>query len=418
MDDIRINDDRLYDSLDELGRVGAFDDEFSDRQGVCRLALSDEDAEGRRLVRSWYEEAGLAVGVDQIGNVFATRKGTGENLRPVMTGSHIDSVPTGGRFDGALGVLAGLEVVRTLNDAGMQTLRPITTAFFSDEEGCRFRTDMLGSAVATGRVALEHAWSLTDRDGKTVREELERIGFLGDEPVGERTPHAFVECHIEQGPLLIRDGQDLGVVTGVQGISWWEVSITGRSAHAGTTPTSFRNDAGLVAALINVRLREMADSGDFGEMRGTMGVTRPHPGAINVIPGRVAATVDLRNPDDAQMARADEAIREHALVLAELHGVQIEWQQTAKTAMVSFDESVQDRIEGIASDFGLQNTRLIAGAGHDAQEWAAVCKAGMIFVPGEDDGISHNPREFSTKKQCTDGVNVLLHAILALADES
>ena len=418
MKDLRIDADRLYQSLEELSQVGAFLDEVSGVHGVRRLALSEEDGAGRRLVQSWFEAAGLEVSVDQIGNIYAHRAGLGDSLAAVMTGSHLDSVPTGGRFDGTLGVLAGLEVMRTLNDHGHETRRPLIAAVYTEEEGCRFGTDMLGSAVATGRLAVEDAHTLTDANGHTVRGELERIGFLGEEVPGTRRPHACVECHIEQGPLLIRSGHELGVVTGVQGISWWQIEITGRSAHAGTTPTSYRRDAGLVAALLNVRLREMADSGDFGEMRGTMGVVRPHPGVINVIPGRVVATVDLRNPDDAQMTRAEEGIRSHAAALADRHDVEISWRQTAKTTSVPFDGSVQQIIEDTAAGFGLRHMRLIAGAGHDAQEWAAVCKTAMIFVPGEHDGISHNPRELSTKKQCADGANVLLHTLLKLADEA
>ena len=418
MTELRIDADRLYRSLRDLGQIGAFDDPVSGLSGVCRLALSDEDGAGRRLVRGWFEEAGLDVRVDQIGNVFAQRAGLKSMAPPVMTGSHADSVPTGGRFDGALGVLAGLEVVRTLNDHGAETRRPLVVAICTEEEGCRFGTDMLGSAVATGRIPLEQAYGCTDRDGKTVRGELDRIGFLGEETAGARKPHAFVECHIEQGPLLIRGGRDIGVVTGVQGISWFEVAITGRSAHAGTTPTDIRSDAGLVAALLNVHLRDMAQSSEFGEMRGTVGVMQPYPGAINVIPGRMRITVDLRNPDDELMARAEEEIRSHSDALAAEHDVEVEWRQTAKTDAVDFDASVQQIIEDTANRFGLSNTRLIAGAGHDAQEWAAVCKTAMVFVPGEHDGISHNPRELSTNKQCADGANVLLHTMLQLADES
>lgn len=416
-DDLRIETDRLYRSLETLGEVGAFLDERSGIQGVNRLTLTDADAEARRLVQSWFEDAGLQVHVDQIGNVFGQRAGADAGAAPVMTGSHIDSVPTAGRFDGALGVLGGLEVIRTLDDHGVETRRPLIVAFFTEEEGCRFGTDMLGSAVAVGRIPLDEAHALTDRDGKSVGDELERIGFAGDHAPGQIHPHAYVECHIEQGPLLIRSGQDLGVVTGVQGISWWSVSITGRSAHAGTTPTSFRADAGLVAALLNVRMREMANSSDYGELRCTMGVVDPHPGVINVIPGRVGVTVDLRNPDDAQMVRAEEAIREYANTLAESHDVEITWQRSARTSMVAFDTGVQAIIAEQARALGLSFDHMIAGAGHDAQEWASICKTAMVFVPGENDGISHNPRELSTPQQCADGVNVLLHTLLTLANE-
>jgi beta-ureidopropionase / N-carbamoyl-L-amino-acid hydrolase len=413
-----INSQRLQDSLEELGSIGAFDSEHEGIKGVCRLALSDKDAAGRQLVMGWMHEARLEISVDQIGNVFAMRAGRDNTLSPVMAGSHVDSVPTGGRFDGALGVLGALEVVRTLNDHNLTTRRPLTIAFFTDEEGCRFGTDMLGSAVATGRIPLEQAWSLEDADGLCVRDELERIGFLGDEPVGSRKPHAFVECHVEQGPVLIHEGYNLGVVTGVQGISWQRLTITGAPAHAGTTPTSFRRDAGLVAAKINVRMREMCLSGDYGpDMRATMGVIDPQPGSVNVIPGRVVATVDLRNPDDDAMERAEADLASYWCALAESDGVTIEAEQTARTPAVAFDPQVQDTIAAAAESFGLRYRRILAGAGHDAQEWSRICPTAMVFVPGENDGISHNPLEFSTPKQCENGINVLLRTILALSED-
>ena len=415
--ELRVDSERLYRELDELGRIGAYRDEHAGVDGVCRLALTDADRDARRLVSSWYDQAGLEVQVDAIGNLYGRRAGADDGLAPVMSGSHSDSVPTAGRYDGALGVLAALEVARTLNEHDIRTRRPLVCALFTEEEGCRFGTDMLGSAVATGRIDLDSAWELTDHEGRTVRAELERIGFLGQRGVTPPSPHALVECHIEQGPLLIRGGHDIGVVTGVQGISWFELQITGRSAHAGTTPTGLRRDAGLVAALINVGLREMADSGEFGEMRGTMGVVRPEPGAINVIPGRAQVTVDLRNPDDGQMSRAERAIKDRAAAIAEQHGVELEWRQTARTSAVSFDESVQQVIADAADAQGLRHQRLIAGAGHDAQEWARICKTAMIFVPGEDDGISHNPRELSTARQCADGANILLQTLLRLLNE-
>ena len=336
-----------------------------------------------------------------------------------MSGSHVDSVPTGGRFDGALGVLGALEVVRTLNDHDIATRRPLTIAFFTDEEGCRFGTDMLGSAVATGRIPLEKAYALTDDDGKSVKDELESIGFLGDEPIGARKPHAFVECHVEQGPTLIREGFDLGVVTGVQGISWRRLTITGASGHAGATPMGFRKDAGLAAAKINCRIHEMCASGKWGqEMRATMGVILPEPGMINVIPGRVIATVDLRNPDDDAMAGAEANLDAYQRQIADDLGVTIESVQTARTPAVAFDESVQRVIEAAADAQGLHSVRILAGAGHDAQEWSAVCKTAMIFTPGLNDGVSHNPRELSTPKHCADGINTLLSVILTLSDES
>ncbi|MCB9837914.1 MAG: M20 family metallo-hydrolase [Phycisphaeraceae bacterium] len=404
-------------SIEELGAIGAYHDEGADVMGVRRLALSPEDGNGRRLVKRWFEEAGLRVRVDAIGNTYADRDGLDGGLAPVMSGSHIDSVPTGGRFDGALGVLGALEVVRTLNDHGVTTRRPLTIAFFTDEEGCRFGTDMLGSAVAAGRIPLEQAYALTDEGGRRVRDELESIGFLGDEPVGRRRPHAYVECHVEQGPTLIHEAYDLGVVTGVQGISWRRLTITGASAHAGATPMKFRRDAGLAAARINCRIHEMCASGEYGaEMRATMGVIHPEPGMVNVIPGRVIATVDLRNPDDSMMRRAESDLDAFQREIASELGVTIDSVQTARTPAVVFNLAVQDAIEAAANARGLRNRRILAGAGHDAQEWASVCPAAMIFVPGLNDGISHSPRELSTPKQCADGINTLLSVILSLSD--
>ncbi|MBZ0172747.1 MAG: M20 family metallo-hydrolase, partial [Phycisphaerales bacterium] len=388
-------------SLSELGRIGAYNAEPEGVVGVRRVALTDEDAAGRGLVVSWFKDAGLDVSIDRIGNVYADRAGQDASLAPVMAGSHIDSVPTGGRFDGALGVLSALEAVRTLNDLNLITTRPLTIAFFTDEEGCRFGTDMLGSAVATGRIGLDRALALRDAEGVSVGDELDRIGYAGAEVVGLRRPAAFVECHVEQGPVLRREGFDLGVVTGVQGISWRRLTLTGSAAHAGATPTSYRKDAGLAAAHINVLLREMCDSGEFGpELRATMGVIRPEPCSVNVIPGRVVATVDLRNPDEAGLAAAEAALDAFCRELAEESGVSISSVQTARTPPVVFCEAVQSVIAGVASELALRHRPIVAGAGHDAQEWSRLCPTAMIFAPGERDGISHNPLEFSTPRQC------------------
>ena len=415
--ELRIDAERLYKSLHDLGEVGAYKDEAQGIFGVNRLALSEADGAGRRKVVSWMQELGLSVSVDQIGNVYAERKGR-EDLPPVMMGSHIDSVPTAGRFDGCLGVLGALEVLRTLAENRIVTRRPLVAAFFTEEEGCRFGTDMLGSAAATGRIPLEAAYALKDAQGLTVRAELEKIGFLGTEPVNRRRPHAYLECHIEQGPSLRHDGLDIGVVTGVQAISWQELTIVGKSAHAGTTPMEFRKDAGVAAARINLKLREMIASGIFGKgMRATMGVVRPHPGMVNVVPGRVVCSVDLRHPEDEFMEEVERELTAFYKQVEKEEGVAISWRQTARTAMAPFSETVQSVIAGAANELGLSNAPILSGAGHDAQEWSRVCQTAMVFVPGEYDGISHNPREFSTMKQCADGVNVLMGAALTMAED-
>lgn len=415
---LSIDAERLYASLEALGAIGSYFDERAGVRGVNRLALTAADGEGRRHVVALMRELGLVVRIDRIGNVFARREGTDASLAPVMMGSHIDSVQTAGRFDGCLGVLGALEVVRTLNDRGIATRRPVEVAFFTDEEGSRFGTDMLGSAVATGRIALEEAYGLVDRDGKRLGDELRAIGFWGSESERLAPPHAYLECHVEQGPTLRAEGLDIGVVTGVQAIGWHELAITGKAAHAGTTPMRLRADAGVAAARINLRLREMIASGEYGgEMRATMGVTRALPGLVNVVPAEVRCTVDLRNPDDEAMDRAERDIIAFYAELEREEGVAIEWRQTARTRTVPFASRVRERVAAAATARGLRHAPIVSGAGHDAQELSRVCPAGMVFVPGENDGISHNPRELSTAEQCANGVNVLLDVLLAFANE-
>lgn len=415
---ITVDGDRLWQSLMDLAEIGAYDDERTGLRGVDRLALTDADAAGRRQVIAWMEQAGLTVRVDRMGNVYGRRAGTDPTAPPVLTGSHIDSVATAGAFDGCLGVLGGIEVVRTLNERGITTRRPIEVGVFTEEEGVRFGTDMLGSAVAAGRLTLEYAHALTDREGRTLGGKLARTGFDGPADVRLDPPYAYVECHIEQGPVLAENDVEIGVVTGVQGISWQEITIHGRAAHAGTTPTHLRVDAGLAAARIIVHLRELVDSGEYGDLRATVGHLIVHPDLTNIVPARAELTVDLRNPDDAQMARAEEAL---AAFLRELEGGQpglsLTVRRMAKTAYVPFDGGVQKVIAQAADDLGLAHISLLSGAGHDAQEIAALCPTAMIFVRGEYDGISHNPREYSTPQACAHGVDVLATTLLRLADQ-
>lgn len=413
----QIHSERLWRSLMELSEVGRYLDERTGLYGVNRLSLTDADAEGRRLVRRWFEEAGLEVRTDRIGNTYGRRPGR-RDAAPVLAGSHIDSVPTGGAFDGALGVLGALEVVRTLNDHGIETDRPIEIAFFTEEEGSRFGTDVLGSAVAVGRIPLAEALARTDKHGLRLGDELERIGFAGEHDERLSPPHAYVELHIEQGPVLAHAGLELGVVTGVQGIAWQEVTIVGKSAHAGTTPMSFRRDAGLAASLLNVRLHEMCRSGRYGpEMRATMGRVDPHPGLVNIVPGRVVCTVDLRNPDDEAMAAAESDVAAYLRELEKELGVEISARHTAKTPHVPFDARVQQVIAGHMERAGIRFAPILSGAGHDAQELASLCPTAMIFVPGEYDGISHNPREYSTPEACARGVQMLANTLLTLAND-
>ncbi|MEW5851992.1 MAG: Zn-dependent hydrolase [Myxococcota bacterium] len=415
MKKLNINGERLWKRLMDLGAIGAYRDEQTGLMGVNRLALTAADGQGRAQVKKWFEEAGLQVRVDRIGSVYGRRAGQ-RDLPPVLSGSHIDSVPTAGVFDGCLGVLGALECIRTLNDHGVQTDRPLEVAFFTDEEGARFGTDMLGSAVAVGRIPLERAYALKDKDGLTVKGELEKIGFLGTHPERITPPHAYVECHIEQGPILAAAGMELGVVTGVQAISWWELNLRGRSSHAGTTPMNLRKDAALVAAKIAVRVNELVTSGRYGpEARATVGGLTPQPGLVNIVPGRVRMTVDLRNPDEDNMKALERDFLAYVKELENSSGVTVELRQTARTPPIPFSADVQSVIASRMDEAGLRYQRIISGAGHDAQEFAAICPTAMIFVPGEYDGISHNPREYSTPEACTRGVNILLGTLLELA---
>ncbi len=412
----RIDPDRLWQSIHALAHVGARPWPELGLSGVNRLALTRADAQGRARVQHWFADARLAIRTDRIGNVWARRAGTEPDLAPVVTGSHLDSVPTGGAFDGALGVLAGLEVLRTLDDHGLTTRRPVEVAFFTDEEGARFGTDMLGSAVACGRLTLEAALALPDRDGVTVAEALARFGLAGPEPVPGSPPHCFLELHVEQGPVLHRAGLELGIVTGVQGISWTEVRFIGRSAHAGTTPMALRADANLAVARLGVALQDAVARGDFGpEQRVTVGRIAPVPNRINVISGETICTVDLRNPDDRGLIAAEAFLDAQLAAVAEQVGVTFEARRTARTPPVAFDDGVLDVLQAAAERHGWTHTRLVSGAGHDAQEFAPVCPTGMVFVPGEHDGISHNPREWSTPEACARGAQVLLEAVLELS---
>jgi len=414
---LRVDRDRLWASLMELKQIGAYDDDATGLRGVRRLALTDADAEARRRCTAWMVEAGLVVRVDRIGNVSATRPGRDRSLPCVLMGSHIDTVATGGAFDGTLGVLGGIEVMRTFNEAGVETLRDVEVGFFTEEEGVRFGTDMLGSAVTAGRIALDHAHKLTDRDGRSVKDELVRTGFDGDAPERRPVPHAYLECHIEQGPLLADAGVEIGIVEGVQAISWQRLTVKGESSHAGTTPIASRHDAGLVAASVVVHLRRMCDSGEFGRLRATVGNFDLGEGQTNVVPHHAAITIDMRVPDDALMTAAEHALATYVDTLAAEHGVEISWERMAKTAVVPFDAGIQDLLADTATDLGLPYVRAMSGAGHDAQEIAAICPTAMVFVAGEYGGISHTPREYSNPDACAHGTDVLANAVRRLANQ-
>lgn len=406
---LAVRAERLLADLDALAAVGDTGD-----GGNCRLALTDEDAGGRELVVGWMRELGLDVRVDRIGNVVATRAGADPSLAPVMTGSHIDTVRTGGRYDGTLGVLAGLEVVRALDDAGVTTRRPLAVAFFTDEEGSRFAPDMLGSLAYVGGLALEDALGVVGIDGAVLGDELERIGWAGDAPVPGPPPHAFVELHIEQGPVLEEEGLAIGAVTGVQGISWEELTLTGQSNHAGTTPLRLRRDPGLVAAEVTTFVRRLATELG-GHQVGTVGRLALHPDLVNVVPARAMMTVDLRNTDEEVLREAEARVRAFADEAAAAEGVAVERESLARFAPVEFDPTVVAMVERAAAARGHSCRRMPSGAGHDAQMLARVCPAGMVFVPSRA-GVSHNPAEYTAPEHLAAGVEVLADVLTRLTE--
>jgi len=403
----RIDGTRLSGRLEALGQVGAIAG-----GGNARLALSDADKAGRELVVGWMKAQGLAVTVDALGNVVGLRAGR-EPGPPVMTGSHIDTVATGGRYDGNLGVLGGLEVLAALDDAGVVTRRPLAVAFFTNEEGSRFQPDMMGSLVFAGGLALETARATVGVDGKTVGAELDRIGFAGPAPVGQPKVHAYVELHVEQGPVLEAEGYTIGAVEGVQGISWNELTLLGQSNHAGTTPMSMRHDAALVAAQIACEVRRVARAFG-GHQVGTVGLLTVAPNLVNVVANRVVMTVDLRNTDEPRLQEAERQVFAFAEQAAAAEGVALSRRPLARFEPVAFDPALVARVEALAAARGHRVRRLPSGAGHDAQILARVCPACMIFVPSAK-GISHNVAEHTSPADLAAGAGVLLDLLLELA---
>lgn len=404
---LRIDNPRLLSRLDKLAEIGAIEG-----GGCCRLALTDDDRKGRDLVVGWMRALGLEVRIDQIGNIIGLRKGM-EDVAPVMTGSHIDTVRTGGRYDGNYGVLAGLEVIQRLNDAGITTRKPLAVAVFTNEEGARFAPDMLGSLVYVGGMKLDDALGVKAIDGPVLGDELARIGYRGDAIPGALYPHAFIELHIEQGPVLDIEGLTIGAVEDLQGISWQEIAITGQSNHAGTTPMRMRRDAGYAAGAIAQFVRTLArDMG--GSQVGTVGAITLHPNLINVIAARARLTVDLRNTDEAQLKEAEGHFAAFLVKLAAQENVVIDTRRLARFEPVLFDRGIVRLVEEIAGGFGFSCRRMTSGAGHDAQMMARLCPTAMIFVPSVK-GLSHNVAEHTAPADLEAGANVLLHTVLRLA---
>ncbi len=404
---LQINGQRLIDSLFALGEFGALEG-----GGVCRLAATAEDKAGRDFVVARMKALGLDISVDAIGNVTGVYAGE-EALPMVMMGSHIDTVGTGGLYDGNYGVMAGLEVIATLQEAGLRARRPLAVTFFTNEEGVRFQPDMMGSVVFAGEYPLEAALAAKDREGITLDEALRAIGYRGERRPGDMSVDSYVELHIEQGPILDKEGTDIGVVTGVQGISWQELTLSGVSNHAGTTPMSMRHDAGLAAAKIAVFARELALNLG-GDQVATVGHISVKPNLINVIPNQVVMSVDLRNTDNAVLKLAEQQLADFIATTAHDEGVKITSRSLVRFNPVIFTDDIVNAVEDEAKRQGLSARRLPSGAGHDAQFMASVCPAGMIFVPCVD-GISHNVNEHSDPKDLIAGANVLLQVVLQRA---
>ena len=404
---LKIDGDRLLSRLRALAEIGPIAG-----GGSSRLALTDADRDGRDLVATWMRDLDLDVTLDGIGNVVGVRAGRTDGP-PVMTGSHIDTVATGGIYDGNLGVLAGLEVIETLEGAGIVTDRPLAVAFFTNEEGSRFPPDMMGSLCYVGGMAVEEALATEGIDGAVVGEELDRIGYRGSRPCPGPAPHAFVELHVEQGPVLEEEGFTIGAVEGVQGISWTEVTVTGQSNHAGTTPMRLRHDAGRVAGEIVVAARRIAEELG-GDQVATVGSLRLHPDLVNVVAARATLTVDLRNTDEDRLRDAERRVDDELDRLAADEGVGISTRRLARFEPVTFDPTVVDLVHSTAEGLGHRVRRLPSGAGHDAQMLARVCPTGMIFVPSAG-GISHNPAEHTEPADLTAGADVLLRTLVSLA---
>ena len=404
-----INACRLLSRINALGEIGK-------NAGGQRTRLAADDAEkaGRDAVVGWMKEAGLRVEVDRIGNIFGIWE-TEENRsrRPVMTGSHIDTVINAGQYDGCYGVLAGIEVLQSLREAGVKTERPLVVGVFTNEEGVRYSPDMMGSLVYAGGLSAEEACASVGIDGTVLGEELARIGYAGTAEPGFLQPHAFVELHIEQGPILDAEGWDIGAVENLQGISWQQITIEGAQNHAGTTPISYRHDAGVAAAKVITFMRERCLQSN-GKTVSTTGCISFQPNAINVIPSRAVFTVDVRNPDEAALQAEEKALADYLAELEKTDGVTITAERLSRFLPVQFDEGIVRLVEKYAKQHALKCRRITSGAGQDAQNMALLCPTAMIFAPSVN-GISHNPREYTRDDDLLRCADVLLDVLSELA---
>lgn len=405
-----ISSERFHERFDRFNEIGA-----TDRGGVNRPTLSDENERARDTLVEWFEDAGLSVRVDEMGNLFGRREGRDDDLPPVLIGSHVDSQYNGGRYDGVIGVLGSLEVVETLNDAGVETERPIEVVSWSNEEGVRFQPDMLGSGVFAGKFDVEFAYSREDKEGKTFGEELERIGYRGEEPCEPRDLHCYLELHVEQGPKLEDRDLAVGVVEGVYGFVWFDAAFEGSADHAGPTPMHLRHDAMVATSDVVEAVRRIAGTGG-DDLVGTVGSVDVSPNSINVIPERVEFTVDFRSYDDATVDRAAERVREEIDHAANREGIEADHEEIMRIDSQSFDDAVVDAVADAADALDADATRLVSGAGHDASYLNRVCPTGMIFVPSVG-GVSHTEAEFTEWDDVVTGVNVLLNATVGKANE-
>lgn len=405
-----VDGERLWQSLMDMAVIGA-----TEKGGVARLALTDLDRQGRDLFVSWCEAAGCSIRVDQMGNIFAHRGGLEDDLPPIVMGSHLDSQPTGGKFDGVYGVLAGLEVIRSLNDHDVETRSPVEVAVWTNEEGARFAPAMIGSGVFAGAFDLEYGLSRESTEGVTLGEELERIGFAGDEPIGAGKPGAHLEVHIEQGPILEAEGLQIGIVTGVQGIRWYDATVEGEETHAGPNPMDMRKDPVKESLPLLQKIYQIAQS-HAPDARVTIGQLEAYPGSRNTVPGSTRFTVDIRHPEAHILDEMDQELRG---IVADYprDKVSVSIEEIWHSPPVPFDPACLQAIRQGVLTFGYPAKEMVSGAGHDSVYLSRVAPTAMIFIPCEK-GISHNESENATPSDVTAGANVLFQTVLQLAEGS
>ncbi|WGL15324.1 Zn-dependent hydrolase [Microbulbifer bruguierae] len=408
---VRINGQRLWDSLMEMAAIGA-----TDKGGCNRQALTDLDKQGRDLFVQWCEDAGCSVTFDEMGNIFAQRAGKNPDLPPVLTGSHLDTQPTGGKFDGVYGVLAGLEVVRSLNDAGVETEAPLEVAVWTNEEGARFSPAMIGSGVWSGEFDLDYAYARTDKEGKTFGEELARIGYQGKTPAKPRPLAAAFEVHIEQGPILEAEEKTIGVLSGVQGMNWYDLTLIGQPCHAGPSLMETRRDPFMgLHRILDALYKLAAEHAPWA--RATFGDIRVEPGSRNTVPEKLVLAVDLRHPDQNILDAMDQRFREIAARVADDIGLEHQIRDEWRSPAVAFDANCVEAVRSSVAELGYSNKEMVSGAGHDSVYISRVAPTSMIFVPCEK-GLSHNEAENAEPEDLEAGANVLLHAMLKMANKA